>query len=178
MVMSLQDQLKKSGLVDDKKAKQLQRAKVKQEKLVRKNQAPGNEERKLELQRKKDAQAAKDRQLNLERNAAAQSKALKAQINQLVETHRVKPEGDKKYGYVDEGKIKNLWVSQLQLEQLSKGSLCIVSHSSGAALVPRIVAEKIEQRNPVVVLHKVATSGEVAEDDLYAQYEIPDDLDW
>ena len=31
---SLQDQLKKSGLIDDKKAKQLKRAKLKEEKLT------------------------------------------------------------------------------------------------------------------------------------------------
>ncbi|CAN0498361.1 unnamed protein product, partial [Discosporangium mesarthrocarpum] len=36
MPNSLQDQLKKAGLVDDKKAKQLKRAKSKQEKLARK----------------------------------------------------------------------------------------------------------------------------------------------
>ncbi len=36
MSVSLQDQLKKSGLIDEKKAKQLKRAKNKQEKLARK----------------------------------------------------------------------------------------------------------------------------------------------
>ena len=178
MVMSLQEQLKKSGLVDEKKAKQLKRAKVKQEKLVRKNQAPGNEERKLELQREKQALAAKDRLLNQERNAAAQAAALKAQINQLVETNSVKPDGDKKYGYVEGGKIKNLWVNQQQLDQLSRGALCIVRHSSGATLVPRVVAEKIEQRDSAVILHKVDNNSMANEDDPYSKYEIPDDLDW
>jgi uncharacterized protein YaiL (DUF2058 family) len=182
--MSLQEQLKKSGLVDEKKAKQLKRAKLKEEKLVRKNQVSSSEELQLALQRKKDlqlekqAQANKDRQLNQDRNVAAQSNALKAQIKQLVESNRVKPDGDKKYGYVDAGKIKNLWVNQQQLDQLSRGVLCIVSHSSNAALVPRVIAEKIEQRDPAAVLHKVDTNGESLEDDPYAKYEIPDDLDW
>ena len=35
MVLSLKDQLKKSGLVDDKKAKELERARLKEEKLAR-----------------------------------------------------------------------------------------------------------------------------------------------
>ncbi|MFT4861538.1 MAG: hypothetical protein ACI95C_000748 [Pseudohongiellaceae bacterium] len=178
MVMSLQEQLKKSGLVDEKKAKQLKRAKVKQEKLVRKNQAPSDAERKLELLREKQALAAKDRQLNQQKNAVAQNAALKAQINQLVETNSVKPDGDKKYGYVDAGKIKNLWINQAQIDQLSRGILCIVSHASGGVLVPRAVAEKIQQRDASAILHKVEANGAPAEDDPYAKYEIPDDLDW
>jgi hypothetical protein len=182
--MSLQEQLKKSGLVDEKKAKQLKRAKLKEDKLVRKNQVSSSEELQLALQRKKQlqlekaAQVNKDKLLNQEKHAAAQNIALKAQINQLVESNRVKPDGDKKYGYVDAGKIKNLWVNQLQLDQLSRGVLCIVSHASGATMVPRVIADKIEQRNSAVVLHKTETKVASLDDDPYAKYEIPDDLDW
>ena len=51
MPLSLQDQLKKSGLIDDKKAKQLKRAKNKQEKLARKTKNPAVDQPKLELDR-------------------------------------------------------------------------------------------------------------------------------
>ena len=49
MPVSLQDQLRKSGLIDDKKAKQLKRAKNKQEKLARKTKNPAADQHKLEL---------------------------------------------------------------------------------------------------------------------------------
>lgn len=178
MVMSLQEQLKNSGLVDEKKAKQLKRAKLKEEKLARKKQGPGNEIQKQELKQQREAQAAKDRQLNLEKNALAHSAAVLAQINQLVETNRVKPDGDKKYGYLDGGKIKSLWVSQQQIDKLSLGTLCIVKHANSVALVPKAIAAKIEQRDPAVILNKAVDKDTTVEDDYYGKYVIPDDLDW
>jgi uncharacterized protein YaiL (DUF2058 family) len=65
MPNSLQDQLKKSGLVDDKKAKRLKRAKNKQEKLARKTKSPSVDEAKLALEKAKAEQVERDRQLNL-----------------------------------------------------------------------------------------------------------------
>jgi uncharacterized protein len=178
MVMSLQDQLKKSGLVDEKKAKQLKRAKLKQEKLVRKNQVPNSDQQKLELKKQKQAQAEKDRLLNQQKNAHAMAGALQAQINQLIEANRIKPDGDNKFGYIDGGKIKHLWVSQPQIDRLSRGSLCIVTGTNGVALVSKEIAEKIQLRDSKAVLHKGESTEANAEDDPYAKYEIPDDLDW
>ena len=94
MSASLQDQLKKSGLIDDKKAKQLKRAKHKQEKLARKAKNPEVDQYKLELDRAKSETIAKDRQLNLEKNKQAEKHALTAQIKQLIEMNIVAKNGD------------------------------------------------------------------------------------
>ena len=75
MPVSLQDQLKKSGLIDDKKAKQLKRAKHKQEKHARKSKNPAVDQHKPELDREKSEKIAKDRQLNLEKNKQAEKNA-------------------------------------------------------------------------------------------------------
>ena len=103
---SLQDQLKKSGLIDDKKAKQLKRAKLKEEKLVRKTTGKNFtvDERKVELDRQKAEQTNKDRKLNLEKNAKEQRKAIAAQVKQLIEVNSIRIEGDKKYSVAENQK--------------------------------------------------------------------------
>lgn len=178
MVISLQDQLKNSGLVDDKKAKQLKRAKLKQEKLARKSKGSALDERKQELERVKSEQAAKDRQLNQEKNAKAERKAINAQIRQLVEANSISAGGEKKYSFADANKIKHLWISQQQIDQLSRGLIVIVRHVGKFALVPALVADKIGQRDPAAIVFRAEKSASEAEDDPYAAYQIPDDLDW
>ena len=178
MVSSLQDQLKNSGLVDDKKAKQLKRAKHKQEKLARKSKSPALDERKQELERIKSTKTAKDRQLNQEKNAKAERVSINAQIKQLVEVNSISPDGEKKYSFADANKIKHLWISQQQVDQLSRGLIVIVRYAGKFALVPALVADKIGQRDPTAIVFRAEKSTSVAEDDPYADYQIPDDLDW
>ncbi|MFK7863801.1 MAG: DUF2058 domain-containing protein [Pseudohongiellaceae bacterium] len=185
MVISLQDQLKKSGLVDDKKAKQLKRAKLKQEKLARKEAGKNAvvDENKVAQQQAKAARAEKDRQLNLEKNAREQQVALSAQIKQLIETHSISlggesGQGDKKYSFSDSNKIKHLWVSDSQVNQLSQGQIVIVKHSDQYSLVPAVVADRIAQRLPESIIFQAEQDSGLQADDPYADYQIPDDLDW
>lgn len=182
MAISLQEQLKKSGLINEKKAKQLKRAKGKEEKLARKGKNPGVDPRKLELEKIKAEKTAKDRQLNQEKNARAERKAIEAQIKQLIEMNTISKDGEQKFGFTEAGKIKHIWVSQTQLEQLSHGTIAIVLQKSSQAnqhvLVPMAVAEKIAQRDENVVVFKADQTTVSEEDDPYADYQIPDDLTW
>jgi uncharacterized protein YaiL (DUF2058 family) len=182
MSVSLQDQLKKSGLIDDKKAKQLKRAKNKQEKLARKTKNPAVDEHKSELDRAKSEQMAKDRQLNLEKNRQAEKHALAAQIKQLIEMNIVAKDGDQKFSFTDTNVIKHIYVSQTQIDQLSRGTLAIVTQKQGQkhnhVVVPMGVAKKIEQRDAKLVVFKAQQSTIREEDDPYADYQIPDDLTW
>jgi uncharacterized protein YaiL (DUF2058 family) len=182
MPNSLQDQLKKSGLVDDKKAKRLKRAKNKQEKLARKTKSPSVDEAKLALEKAKAEQVERDRQLNLEKNKQAEQNALAAQIKQLIEMNAISKEGDKKFNFTDANVIKHMYVSQAQVDQLSRGTLAIVVQKNGKdrnyVLVPMGVALKIEQRDQEVVLFKAQENTTIEEDDPYAKFQIPDDLTW
>lgn len=191
MVLSLQDQLKKSGLVDDKKAKELQRAKLKEEKLARqsankvkkKDKNFQAEKRKRELDRIKSEQIAKDKKLNQEKNTKAQRNAINAQIKQLIETNAiVQGDGDraveKKYSFADGSKIKHLWISRQQVDQLSRGTIVIVKHSEKFALVPAMVADRIAQRDSESIVFRAEKKAASTVDDPYADYQIPDDLDW
>jgi uncharacterized protein len=188
MPISLQDQLKKSGLIDDKKAKQLQRNKAKQEKLARKTKIPATDQNKLELERTKAKQIEKDRQLNQEKNRQAQKIALAAQIKQLIEMNTIAKDGDQKFSFSDASVIKHIYVSQNQIDQLSGGTLAIVlqkisqkkDQKPNYVLVPMGVAKKIEQRDASVVVFKAQENTAILseEDDPYADFRIPDDLTW
>lgn len=182
MSVSLQDQLKKSGLVDEKKAKQLKRAKNKQEKLARKTKNPAVDQHKLELDREKSEKIAKDRQLNLEKNKQAEKHAVVAQIKQLIEMNIVAKDGEQKFSFTDANVIKHIYVSQTQIDQLSRGTLAIVTQKDGQknnhVVVPMGVAKKIEQRDPKVVVFKAQQNTIGEEDDPYADFQIPDDMTW
>ena len=180
MIISLQDQLKKAGLVDDKKAKELKRAKLKEEKLARKskNRNAATDEIRQNLERNKSEKIAKDRQLNEGKNAKAERNAAIAQIRQLIEANGIAQSGEKKFNFADSGKVKQLWVSAQQVDQLSRGRIAIVKDIEKYALVPALVADKIGQRDPDAIVFRASESASLAADDPYADYQIPDDLDW
>ncbi|MDP6416957.1 MAG: DUF2058 domain-containing protein [Gammaproteobacteria bacterium] len=131
----------------------------------------------------KSEKIAKDKQLNQEKNTRAQRNAINAQIKQLIETNAIaRGDGDraaeKKYSFADGGKIKHLWISKQQVDQLSQGSIVIVKHSGKYALVPAMVADKIAQRDNESIVFRAEKSAVSSADDPYADYQIPDDLDW
>jgi hypothetical protein len=45
-------------------------------------------------------------------------------------------------------------------------------------LVPRVIADKIAERDPSMVVRVNKASTEIPADDPYAAYQIPDDLMW
>lgn len=176
---SLQDQLLKAGIVDKKKVKQVRHEKHKQIKQQPKGRQSEDEAKMLARKALED-KAARDREINRQRQAQAEQKAIAAQIAQLVQLNRVdRQQGDQPYQFTDERKIKKLFVTARQQEQLGNGVLAIVRHGEGYELVPAGVADKIRQRDDnAVVLHHARSTGGKDEDDPYAEFQIPDDLMW
>lgn len=176
---SLQDQLLKAGLADEKKAKTIRSEKRKQRKQQPKG-AVQVSEAETRARQAREEKAERDRQLNLERQQAAEKKAIQAQIRQLVETNRLdRSRGETSYQFVHDKKIKKIFVVEKMVDQLSRGRLAIVHVNDGYEIVAEGVARKIMERdeNAVVVLHDRKTD-DAGEDDPYAGYEIPDDLMW
>ncbi|WP_323752501.1 DUF2058 domain-containing protein [Marinobacter sp.] len=176
---SLQDQLLKAGLADEKKARTIRSEKRKQRKQQPKGAAQVNEVEERARQARQE-QAERDRQLNLERQKEANKKAIQAQIRQLVETNRLdRSRGETSYQFVHEKKIKKIFVDDQMVDQLSRGRLAVVFVNSEYELVAEAVARKIMERDEsaVVVLHD-RTAEDQGDDDPYAGYEIPDDLMW
>ncbi|MFC6632116.1 DUF2058 domain-containing protein [Microbulbifer taiwanensis] len=176
---SLQDQLLKAGLVDSKKAKQVSKEKRKQQKVAKKSAQPQVDETKAAAQLARAEKAARDRALNAERDAAAQKKAIAAQIKQLVATNRQpKGNGDIAYNFTFDKKIKAIYVTEAVRDHLVAGRLVIVGLDEQFELVPRVIADKIAERNADIVVQPAADSAPADEDDPYADYQIPDDLMW
>lgn len=176
---SLQDQLLKAGVVDKKKAK-----KVNQEKRQKaKKQPKGSvvvDEGKEAARRALAEKSERDRETNRLRQIDADKKAIQAQIVQLIKVNRIdRQRGDISYQFTDGKKIKKIFVTAELQDQLSRGLIAIVKLGEGYELVPAAVAEKIAQRDDgAILLRHDKANDEVAEDDPYAAYQIPDDLMW
>ncbi len=179
MAKTLQEQLLGAGLVDQKKAKAIKQQKRKQKKQQK--QSPESVNAQAErLAEERLAKQERDRALNRQRQEQAREREILAQIRQLIVQHRLpKNEGDTAYQFVDEKKIRKVYVTPAQQDHLAKGRLAIVKSGDEYEIVPRVVAEKIAQRNAslVITCNNKDESGP-DENDPYADYKIPDDLMW
>ena len=179
MTKSLQDQLLKSGLVDEKKAKSIGKQKRKEAKQVPKGQEKEDETTLLAKQALAE-KTARDREQNKELQFAAEQKAIQAQIKQLIEINKIdRGGGEVAYQFVDQKKIKKIYVAKKLVDQLALGQIAVTKLDGRYELVPKVVAEKIAQRNleAIIVLNEKNSSAP-DEDDPYADYRIPDDLMW
>ncbi|WP_062067656.1 DUF2058 domain-containing protein [Cellvibrio sp. OA-2007] len=179
---SLQDQLLKAGLIDNKKVKQAKKEKRKETNVARRSSEEVVDEVKQSAEQARLAKVERDRELNRQRDSELQQKAIAAQIKQLIENHR-QPKGagngDVEYNFTDGKLIKKMRVSPLVLEQIARGLLGVVKLGDGYEVVPRIVADKIAQRDEkFVVVANTKADNKVDEDDPYKDYVIPDDLMW
>ena len=177
---SLQDQLLKAGLANEKQAKQATKAKKKQTRDVRKGVDVGETAAQRALSEKK-AQAIRSKELNAQRDAQHQDRAVVAQVKQIVERCRLDlTGGEVSYNFVDGKVIKKLYVDAMQQAALSRGSLVIVGLDETYYVVPANVAVRIEERSSdtVIIRAESAADAVAPKDDPYADFVIPDDLMW
>lgn len=170
----LKAQLMKAGLANAKQARQAEHAKRQEAR------APGAENAAALAARAMAEKAEKDRERNRQLEEERAQRALAAQISQLVAAHRIdRRGGEAAYQFTDERKIKKLYVTAQQHDQISRGLLGIVRQGEGHEIVPAVVAERIRERDAGMVLVLNSKSeGLAGEDDPYADYPIPDDLMW
>lgn len=191
MAGSLRDQLLKSGLVDEKKAKQIAKEKRdehrqhKQETKQTGKQA-AQQAAAAAQQRAREQQAArseKDREANRRKEEALRRKALRAEVRQLVDANRIeRKDGDLPYRFKDGTRLEKIYVTAALQQRLARGELAIVRVVRRYDLVPPDVADRIRARDPEGTAAAVVTistdTDTPAADDPYAQYQIPDDLTW
>jgi uncharacterized protein len=178
-MVSLQEQLLKAGLVDKNKVKKVNQEKSKQKKIERRTGTESVDESRLAAQEMQRKQAERARELNAEREAAAAQKAIAAQIVQLVKQNRQgKGDGSLTYHFTHDGKIEQVHVSPTVQAHLVAGRLVIVRLNGSTELVPRVIAEKIAERDPSIVVQVKKATAEAEADDPYAAFKIPDDLMW
>jgi uncharacterized protein len=177
-MVSLADQLLKAGLVDKNKAKQAHQEKSKQKKVERRTGTQTVDEARLAAQEAQRKQAERARELNAQRDAEMKQKAIAAQIAQMVQQNRQpKGNGDIAYHFTHGTKVDRIYVSAAVQQHLVAGRLVIVCMAGATELVPKVIADKIAERDPNIVV-RVNKSAVVEEDDPYADFKIPDDLMW
>ena len=176
---SLQEQFLKAGLVDKNKVKLVNQDKTKQKKVERRTGTVTVDEARVAAQELQRQNAERARALNAQRDAAASQKAIAAQIAQMVKLNRQsKGNGDVAYNFTHGTKIDRIYVSAAVQAHLMAGRLVIVCLGGATELVPRVIADKIAERDASLVVRVKKVSHDVDEDDPYAAFQIPDDLMW
>jgi len=179
--LSMQEQLLKAGLVSSAKAKSIKTEKHKQQQTQRHHKIEVVDEAKMWAQKAAAEKAEHDRLLNLQQQEQAKQKELHAQIKQLIDEHKIEFDArnaEIAYHFTDGTKVKKFYVTEELRDQLAKGKLAIVKAGKDYALVNEEIALKIQERNEHRVLAWNKFEINVAEDDPYAAFEIPDDLMW
>ena len=176
---SLAEQFLKAGLVNKNKVKQANQEKSTQKKAERRTGTQTGDEVRLAALETQRKNAERARELNAQRDAAATQKAIVAQIAQMVQKNRQsKGAGDIAYNFTRDNKIERLYVSAAVQSHLMAGRLVIVCLGGATELVPRVIADKIAERDASLVIRVNKTSAEIDADDPYAAFQIPDDLMW
>src|SRR5690554_2928732 len=178
-MVSLQEQLLKAGLTDKKKAKRVHQDKSQKKKVERRTGQQSVDEARMATLEAQQKKVERTRELNAQRDAAAKQKAILAQIVQMVQQSRQsKGVGDIAYNFTYGTKIERIFISAAVMDQLTAGNLVIVRLGEATELVPRVVADKIAERDPSIVVRVNKTTNEIDENDPYAAYQVPDDLMW
>jgi uncharacterized protein YaiL (DUF2058 family) len=176
---SLQEQLKRSGLVDDK---QLRKAKGEQRRKRKQGSAEADQAQSVARDVRAAAQekAARDRELDAQRKAEADARARAAQVRQLVERGRVpREQGEVAYHFTDDKVVRRLHLTPAIHQQVVDGTLAVVRGGDDYELVPDAVAEKIAERDAHCIVVRNKGGGQACgEAGDYEGYDVPDDLMW
>ncbi len=170
--LTLQEQMLKAGLVNEKKLKKAKKGSKKSRVQAREVKAAVEENKRLQQQRDKD--------LSTQQKEQRLSKEVQAQIKQLIEMNKIDlADGDIKYNFTDGTLVKSLYTPALIRDQLVKGILAIARYEESYVVIPSSVANKIAQRDEQVIIAQNETESDaVDEDDPYADFVVPDDLMW
>ncbi len=178
---SLQEQLLKAGLVDPKRLESEKKAKHRKKKQKQaRGPSPSGDDSARRAEKARREKIERDRKTNSERDRQRELRAVRAQVREIVEQHRIdRDAGETPYQFVDRGKIKKIYVLETMPSALAAGTLAIIRLDGRYDVVPAAVANRIVDRDPrsVVVLNDGSGSDQ---DDAgeYAEHPIPDDLVW
>ncbi|MBW3694919.1 DUF2058 domain-containing protein [Vibrio sp. T187] len=170
--LTLQEQMLKAGLVNEKKLKKAKKGSKKSRVQAR--------EAKAAAEANKAAQQERDKELNNQLKEKQLSKEIKAQVKQLIQMNKIdQKNGEIKYNFTDGTLVKYLYVEEMTQKQLSNGILSIARQDDGYVVIPTSVANKIAMRDEESIVDtQTSTSDELDEDDPYKDFVIPDDLMW
>lgn len=175
-----QEQLLKAGLVSKKQVQKVKKDAHKKKKQQRTKKENSVDETRLRAEQAAKEKAELDRELNRQKQQQAQAKAIAAEIKQLITSNRIERGDDCELAYnFQHGKeVRRIYINAVMKQQITQGKLGITSIEEHYELVPRPVAEKIQQRDEARVILFQDDEPAADEDDPYADYQVPDDLTW
>ncbi len=200
MAGSLREQLIAAGLATSGQAKKAERQ-VKAEKQAQGKPKPDRKPAAdtaqktppkpkvlSEAEKRYAAKVERDRELARIANEKAATKARRAEIKQILAQNdqRTAPasDDDVPYNFLHGKKIKRIYVTRDHQAKLSAGTLLIANNDGRYHLVTPEVAEQIRARDPHRIMSKTdektgdKTAEPSADDEYYAKFKVPDDLDW
>lgn len=192
MAGSLRDQLVKAGLATSSQAKKAERQQRVESQSQRRDDkksgtvapATATNKAKQRAQKLKTEKVTRDRALAGERNKKYAAKALRAEIKQIILTNdqraKTTTDADIPYNFVHGKKIKKIYVPAAQKDLLISGALVIVNNDGLYHFISKAVAEQVAARDPkrIIVAHDGKPEVPSEDDEHYAKFAVPDDLDW
>ncbi len=135
------------------------------------------------------AKAERDRVAQQAVNSKSAERALRAELKQLIKGNDQRSaeqrDDDVPYNFVHGKKVKRIYITPAQQRQLSSGQLVIVNDDGRYYLVAADIAERVRARDPkrIITAHEKPASDDAApapgsDDEYYAKFAVPDDLDW
>ena len=176
---AFQDQLLKAGLVTKQQVKKAQSTTHKNKKQ-RSKKDKSVDENKLKAQQAIKTKADHDKELNKRKEEQAKQKAISAEIDQLITTNCIKrsDECEIVYNFEHRKKVNRIYVNDDLRKQIIDGKLGVARIEGRYELVPKIIAEKIQQRNEKRIILFEHEEQVIDENDPYAKFQVPDDLTW
>lgn len=174
---ALQAQLLKAGLVDNKKAKKLSKQAIHEKRTGESTET----EIKAKIAQDQQQKQAKDLAIEQAKKLQLQEKELKAAIIQMIDQHKIRDiDGEISYQFIDESKVKKIYLNQQIYNALVSGSLVIAKDQQNYAILPKALADRINAKMSgfIIVNNSEVNNQTTDEEDPYAAYVIPDDLMW
>lgn len=184
---SLQDQLLKSGLVSEEQLKRSKADSRKQRKRKPKatkaaRSKPAASEASRAAEAANAARRSRDRELDRARSAERDRRARLGQLRVLLDENRQNdPDGEIKHFYQSGKKVKQLWVTTEQQQQLADGRLFIAVLEGRGHLLKRDVEKRLLKVDPDQQDIRIVHVDEARDGDdpgAYADHPVPDDLTW
>ena len=152
--LTLQEQMLKAGLVNEKKLKKAKKGSKKSRVQAR--------EVKAAVEENKRQQQERGKALSEEQKEQRLSKEIKAQIKQLIEMNTIdQKDGEIKYNFTDGTLVKAVYVEQLIRDQLAKGILSIARTDETYVVIPSSVAKKIAMLDESVIIEQNAPAEDI-----------------
>ena len=173
---SLRDQLLNAGLVDKSK---VQQAKKQSRKKKRAKGAAVPRDTVADAVKKAQAdKAARDRELSRQMAIKKENKARQGLVRDFVEKNKLNdPNAQDPFNFVQDNAVKRFYVNDKQRAQLSEGKLAITQVGDRYYLVTSEISAKLRDLDAKIFIYQPEPE-KPAEDDPYAEYQIPDDLMW